>query len=254
MQSPFFVKIVLLQNTLATPKLMGELDPWKLIGEASLMVKFVLAALVVMSIVSWFVVGLKLAQLSRVGFHTRRFLTLFWGSSERNMSWSQQRLDAIYGQLMLAKRSPLARVFHAGYLELSRHSEREREAQPTEMRIHEMENIERAMRRASLLEVTRLESMVSFLATTGSTAPFIGLFGTVWGIMFAITDLHRQSLPVVSQQIAEALIATAIGLAAAIPAVMAYNYFTRRLRILEGELDAFANDYLIVLQRCLLES
>jgi len=94
--------------------------------------------------------------------------------------------------------------------------------------------------------------MVPFLATTGSTAPFVGLFGTVWGIMnsfIGIGSQHNASLDVVAPGIAEALIATAIGLVAAIPAVMAYNYFIRRITVLESEMESFSNDYLNIVRR-----
>ena len=96
---------------------------------------------------------------------------------------------------------------------------------------------------------------MSVLATTGSTAPFVGLFGTVWGIMNSFIAIHGQKsagLDVVAPGIAEALIATALGLAAAIPAVMAYNYFVRRIRVVESEVDAFKNDYLNIIRRHLL--
>ncbi len=225
----------------------GQLSTWKLIAEASPMVQAVLVILIVMSIGSWFVVGLKWMQFTRARSQSKRFLDLFWGG-DRQVGWNPQRLEAVYGQLMVAKRSPQARVFHAGYLELARVLE------STDLRGNRIANVERALRKAGTSELNRLESSLSFLATTGSTAPFIGLFGTVWGIMFAITDLHKQSLPMVSQQIAEALIATAIGLAAAIPAVMAYNYFTRKIQVIEGEMDAFSNEYLNIIQRHVLSA
>ncbi|MBW1762726.1 MAG: MotA/TolQ/ExbB proton channel family protein [Deltaproteobacteria bacterium] len=119
----------------------------------------------------------------------------------------------------------------------------------------DVENVERALQRAQSAELTRLENKVSFLATTASTAPFIGLFGTVWGIMNSFIAIHGEKsagLDVVAPGIAEALIATAIGLAAAIPAVMAYNYFVRRIRVVDSETAAFASDYLNIIRRHLL--
>ena len=116
----------------------------------------------------------------------------------------------------------------------------------------DIENIARALRRATQSEVTNLEAMVPFLATTGSVAPFIGLFGTVWGIMNSFINIGAQknaSLDVVAPGIAEALIATAIGLAAAIPAVMAYNYFVRRINVLSSEMENFSADYLNIVRR-----
>ena len=114
------------------------------------------------------------------------------------------------------------------------------------------ENLDRALRRAARVERNNLEKMTTFLATTGSTAPFIGLFGTVWGILLAFQKIGatgQASLAVVGPDIAHALIATAIGLAAAIPAVMAYNYFNRRIRVLEDEMGNFSSDFLNIVKR-----
>lgn len=116
----------------------------------------------------------------------------------------------------------------------------------------DIENVERALRRTAGNEMTALETLLPFLATTGSVAPFIGLFGTVWGIMQSFISIHGHgsaSLDVVAPGIAEALIATAIGLVAAIPAVMAYNYFLRRIRVLESEIESFGYDYLNIVRR-----
>jgi biopolymer transport protein TolQ len=115
-----------------------------------------------------------------------------------------------------------------------------------------LDNIVRALRKAQNVETTRLESMTPFLATTGSAAPFIGLFGTVIGIMTAfqsISDKGNATLDTVGPHIAEALFATAIGLVAAVPAVMAYNYFVRRIRVLRSEMDTFEQDYLNIIKR-----
>ena len=113
------------------------------------------------------------------------------------------------------------------------------------------ENIERTLRRAQQAEQTRLERLVPFLATTGSSAPFIGLFGTVWGIMnaFAYIRPDQPVLQTVTPHIAQALVATAIGLLAAIPAVMAFNYFNSKIRVLMAELENFGIDFLNVLKR-----
>ena len=121
----------------------------------------------------------------------------------------------------------------------------------------DIDNIARSLRRAQQSEVTSLESMVPFLATTGSTAPFVGLFGTVWGIMNSFISIGAQknaSLDVVAPGIAEALIATAIGLVAAIPAVMAYNFFVRKISVLSGEMESFSSDMLNIVRRHFLAS
>jgi biopolymer transport protein TolQ len=142
--------------------------------------------------------------------------------------------------------SPVAAVFTAGYRELARLSAGGA-AQDAEA------NLERALRRAAQVERTQLEQYVAVLATTGSTAPFIGLFGTVWGILQAFLKLGQPgsaaTIQVVGPDIAHALVATAVGLVAAIPAVMAYNYFLSSLRILETEMDNFSSDFLNLVKR-----
>jgi biopolymer transport protein TolQ len=220
--------------------------------------------LVAMSLACWFIIGGKLVQLGRAAGQSRRFLDAFWDPSQ-GAAWSTERLEAIYGRAKLLDASPLARVFHAGYVELARlsgaggadrtvpHGYDAAYGPPAGA----IDNIERALRRTSTNEVTLLENLLPFLATTGSVAPFVGLFGTVWGVMnsfIGIGNLGNASLAVVAPGIAEALIATAIGLAAAIPAVMAYNYFVRRIRVLESEMDAFASDYLNIVKRHFLTS
>jgi biopolymer transport protein TolQ len=198
-----------------------------------------------MSVVCWFIIGSKLLRLERATRQSNRFLDLFWESS-RGQSWTAERLESIYAQLSAVRVSPLAKVFHAGYVELAR------VLGSPGAGAGELDNVERALRRAAINEVTVLETMIPFLATTGSTAPFVGLFGTVWGIMNSFMEIGGQksaSLDVVAPGIAEALIATAIGLVAAIPAVMAYNYFLRRIHVLQTEMDAFQSDYLNIVRR-----
>jgi biopolymer transport protein TolQ len=115
-----------------------------------------------------------------------------------------------------------------------------------------IDNIARSLRRATTSEITRLEKYLTFLATTGATAPFIGLFGTVWGIMSAFKKIGESgsaSLSVVAPGIAEALIATAIGLVAAIPAVMGYNHFQHKIKVLISEMDSFSTEFLNIVQR-----
>jgi biopolymer transport protein TolQ len=118
-----------------------------------------------------------------------------------------------------------------------------------------MDNIKRALRRAINTETTRMTQMVPFLATTGNTAPFIGLFGTVWGIMNSFHGIGLRgsaSLAVVAPGISEALVATAAGLAVAIPAVIAFNYFMQKIKILESELNSFSADFLNIIERDIL--
>lgn len=222
-----------------------ELDPWALIMEASPVVKLVMLSLVIMSIVCWFIIGAKLVRLGQASQQSNRFLDLFWQGSNHKV-WTAERLETIYTQVNSYKSSPVAQVFRAGYVELARIASGEA---PAGGGTH---NVERSLSRSKNNELMSLENFIPFLGTTGSTAPFIGLFGTVWGIMesfIAIYGNKNASLDVVAPGIAEALIATAIGLAAAIPAVMAFNYFIRRIRVLEGEVDAFSADYLNIVRR-----
>ena len=225
-----------------------SLDPWQLVMDASLVVKLVMLTLAAMSVISWFIIGTKFIRLSRAVGSSHRFLDRFW-DNEHGHRWSAERLEGVYGQIRAYRGSPLAMVFRAGYVELARIMSASGDEGG---HAGDISNVERALRRASGSELVGLEAMLPFLATTGSTGPFIGLFGTVWGIMssfLAIGAQHNASLDVVAPGIAEALIATAIGLVAAIPAVMAYNYFLRRIRVIESEVDSFSNDYLNIVRR-----
>ncbi len=224
------------------------LDPWQLVLEASPVVQLVMLILVVMTVVCLYIIGAKLIRLNKVTDQSRNFLELFW-SEDRSRAWNAKAMNDIHGQLTRFSRSPIATVFRAGYRELARIA---RTGTPSKA---DVDNVERALRRAQDAEMMRLENKVQFLATTASTAPFIGLFGTVWGVMNSFIAIHGEKsagLDVVAPGIAEALIATAIGLAAAIPAVMAYNYFVRRIRVVESETAAFASDYLNIIRRHLL--
>ena len=155
--------------------------------------------------------------------------------------------------------SPLAHVFKAGYAELNRLSRIQQAAQSSADSTQEpeyertgMDNVTRSLQQAVSAERSRLERGVNFLATTGSSAPFIGLFGTVWGIMESFRQIgvmKSASLAVVAPGIAEALIATAAGLAAAIPAVIFYNYFLGRINTISGEMDNFSSELINIIER-----
>lgn len=196
--------------------------------------------LFLMSVLCWYIIGFKFFYLRRSAQQSALFADSFWRSKD---------IEQIYKNAKALKHSPVSAMFLAGYTELAKLSAdegrvRERDA--------DLENVQRALRKAQTGETTKLESMIPFLATTGSAAPFIGLFGTVWGIMVAFREIGTQktaSLAVVAPHIGEALIATAIGLVAAIPAVMAYNYFTRRIVVLISEMENFEHDYLNIIRR-----
>jgi biopolymer transport protein TolQ len=211
-----------------------------------LVVKLVLLILLFFSVVSWAIIFFKLLQVQRAKSESERFVDFFWKT---------KRFDLISAQIDRFANSPLSVLFTEGYGELKKLMERgEEHADPAVVStdLGGMDNISRALRRATTSEITRLEKYVTFLATTGSTAPFIGLFGTVWGIMTAfkgIGETGSASLAVVAPGIAEALIATAIGLVAAIPAVMAYNHFQHQIRVLIADMDSFSSELLNIVQR-----
>lgn len=215
-----------------------------LIG-TGLIVKIVLLILAFFSVVSWGIIMFKLVQIHRANSESVRFMDFFWKS---------KRFDAIASQIDRFTSSPLTVLFNEGYIELKKVVEPDGASDGSVMStdLGGVENVSRALRRATNSEITRLEKYLTFLATTGSTSPFIGLFGTVWGIMTAFEGIGRTgsaSLAVVAPGIAEALVATAIGLVAAIPAVMAYNHFQHKIRVLIKEMDSFSTEFLNIVQR-----
>jgi biopolymer transport protein TolQ len=169
--------------------------------------------------------------------------------------WAKKRFDLIGEGLKDYPYSPLVVLFREGYKELIKVQGRrsgEQEHKGVSADLGGAENVGRALRRATTLEIHRLEKFLTFLATTGSTAPFIGLFGTVWGIMDAFHGIGKTgsaSLAVVAPGISEALVATAIGLVAAIPAVVAYNHFVNKVNVLSGEMDNFSQEFLNIVER-----
>jgi len=169
--------------------------------------------------------------------------------------WKTKRFDAVNAQLDRFANSPLSVLFNEGYGELTKLTHKKEEKEEPDVISTDLggiDNIARSLRRATTSEITRLEKYLTFLATTGSTAPFIGLFGTVWGIMTAfkgIGETGSASLAVVAPGIAEALIATAIGLVAAIPAVVGYNHFQNKIRVLSAEMDSFSTEFLNIVHR-----
>ena len=217
----------------------NELDIWSLISGAHWVVKLVMLLLVLMSMVGWYIIVFKYMLLRRATQESEEFLDSFWRSRD---------IEQIYKTAQKLENSPISAMFLAGYTELARLSADERDEREKDA---DLENVERALHRAQMTETTKLETMVPFLATTGSSAPFIGLFGTVWGIMHSFTSMGDKapSIQTVAPGIAEALFATAIGLIAAIPAVMAYNYFQRRIKVQVSSMNTFEKDYLNIIRR-----
>ena len=224
-------------------------DIIQMITEAGLMVKFVLLILCLFSVVSWTIIFMKWRQLRKAKEETAVFLETFWETPELNILYEECD-DLIY--------SPVAHLFRGGYSEFKKMSriQSNPESPDKDMAMQRMfDNVERILKRTTIDQNNRLESALSFLATTGNTTPFIGLFGTVWGIMEAFQGIGLRgsaSLAVVAPHISEALIATAAGLFAAIPAVIAFNYFSQKVLVLRAEMDTFTSDFLSLVGRHLL--
>jgi biopolymer transport protein TolQ len=211
---------------------------------ASAVELLVLVLLAVASAYSWALISMKLLQLRRARAESVTFLDTFWKAS---------RLDAIYQTSKQLEASPISRVFRAGYEELSKLAQHKGEKdEAMAEKLGGIENVERALGRASLAEITSLEAHISFLGTVGSTAPFIGLFGTVMGILSAFNEIAEKgnaTIATVAAPIGNALLATAAGLFAAIPAVVAYNSFVSKIRVFDTEMSSFSNDFLNIVKR-----
>jgi biopolymer transport protein TolQ len=226
----------------------GAISIIDLIADASPVSKAALLVLLAFSVVSWGIILSKAVSLSRAERQTRSFLDVFRKSA---------KFSEVQGVCKSLEHSPLVGVFQAGYAELNLQLRAEPRAgspsatapRPT---LKSLAALDRALLRASSAEVNKLERRVTFLATTASLAPFVGLFGTVWGIMTAFAGIGAQGstdLAVVAPGIAEALVATAVGLFAAMPAVYYYNQFTSRVKVLASEMDDFALEFLNISER-----
>jgi biopolymer transport protein TolQ len=224
----------------------GSLNYLEMVTHGGPIVTGVLLILVVSSVASWTIIFRKVLHLRRAQQESVRFLETFWRS---------KRLDTIFAATNELPVSPVAQVFRAGYVELSKVTQAQ-PSQSEETAMHDQlggfENVERALARAANTELTALEMQIPFLGTTAAAAPFVGLFGTVWGIMVAFRDIYaagNANLATVARPISEALIATAMGLFAAIPALVAYNAFNTRIRVLDNEMRNFSSDFLNIIKR-----
>lgn len=218
-----------------------------MILDAGLMVQFVLLILLIFSIISWTIIFIKFRTYRRIRQENEAFDSDY------------QRSTKLSDLLPASKKYPFsttAKVFRVGYTEMTKANRLSRDAARTEdISLSSLDNVERALNRASSTEMTKLESALGFLATTGSASPFIGLFGTVWGIMETFKSIGARgsaTLAVVAPGISEALIATAAGLAAAIPAVIFYNYFLNKSRTMVQEMDNFSDEFLNIVERYLI--
>jgi biopolymer transport protein TolQ len=220
----------------------ADLSILSLITKATLVVQIVMALLALVSIASWTAIFSKGMVLRRAGKETEGFERTFWGGGE---------LSALYQAASNPRRKTgaLERIFEAGMSEFLKLRGR---GQDSETRQATLDGARRAMRAAYQREMDNLESRLAFLASVGSVSPYVGLFGTVWGIMHAFTglsNLQQATLASVAPGIAEALVATAIGLFAAIPAVVAYNRFAHDIDRLSNRFDSFMEEFQNILQR-----
>lgn len=218
----------------------ADLSIVNLVKEASFVVQIVMFILLSASVISWTFIFAKRKEFNQATYITDEFEKEFWSGVE---------LTELYKRMIRAGFEPegIEKIFLSGYKEFSRMSQKE--GVSPEIRV---ESAQRAMRIELMRELEKLDERLPFLATVGSTSPYVGLFGTVWGIMNSFRSLgnvKQATLANVAPGIAEALIATAIGLFAAIPAVIAYNRFSTRLDRLSGRYELFVDEFVVLLQR-----
>jgi biopolymer transport protein TolQ len=226
-----------------------DTDIVSLIQDASLLSQLVLVMLLLFSAISWGITLYKLWNFRRAESQTSTFLGVFRKSS---------KFSEVQAVCPTLSASPLVGLFQAGYAELNAQLRPDKGNEPKPAppagrpTLKSLEAVDRALLRANTVELTKLERHVPFLATTASIAPFIGLFGTVWGIMTSFQGIGAagsSSLGVVAPGIAEALVATAAGLFAAIPAVYFYNHFTNRVKGFAAAMDDFSLEFLNICER-----
>ena len=220
-----------------------------MVAGAGLMVQFVIFLLLAFSVATWAIILIKYLQVRRAYNESAFFIEYFWKTRDFSNSFARAK-ELRY--------SPVARIFRIAYMELKKlnrlagQSGERGAGGPGSKQTMGVETVRRALNRSVTMESIRLIQLVPFLATTGNIAPFIGLFGTVWGIMNSFHGIaYKQgatSLAAVAPGISEALVATAAGLAVAIPAVIAYNYFTQKIRILESEMESFSSDFINIVE------
>ena len=212
-----------------------DLSLSSLFFQADLMVQLVMLLLIAASIWSWAIIFERYMHFKR----TQKMMVTF-----ENIFWSGESLESLYNRFNNRNRDPMAAVFCSGVVEW----EKSQKTEPKRL----MERLSQVMNNSIAKEMERLEGRIGTLATIGSIAPFVGLFGTVWGIVNSFRSIGAQkttSLAVVAPHISEALFATALGLLAAIPAVMAYNRFASEISKITRNTEIFMNDFLVLLSR-----
>ena len=220
--------------------MQSDLQVWQLIWDASWMVKMVMLILLAASVSSWMIIFRKRLLLATAEKDADEFEEKFWSGTDLTQLYETVSREN-------AGNSGMERLFEAGFREFSRMRQQER-VTPGVL----VEAAQRGMRIALARETDRLEFRLSFLATVGSTSPYIGLFGTVWGIMTSfhqLANVSQATIAMVAPGISEALIATAMGLFAAIPAVIAYNRYSNQVERLEMRFDNFIEEFSSILQR-----
>jgi len=220
--------------------MVNDMSIVRLVLEASLVVQLVMGLLLLASVASWAVIFQKRRVLRQARVNADRFEKEFWSGGDLNGLYRR-----VSGRGSSA--SGMEGIFEAGFREFSRLRKQE-DLQASQV----VEGARRAMLVSQMRESDRLEQNLAFLATVGSTSPYVGLFGTVWGIMnsfIALGNVQQATLAMVAPGIAEALIATAMGLFAAIPAVIAYNRYADTVVRLESRLDTFMEEFSTILQR-----
>ena len=221
-----------------------------MMSDAGPMVQFVMILLLLFSLYSWYIIVTKIFLFRKARKYSEQFIEAFWKS--KNLAEAYK-----HAQEML--HCPEATIYKSGYSELQKLGRSKtggaRDEHSFEMRLAGLENLERVLRKAESVESQKYSKSLSFLATTGSSTPFIGLFGTVWGIMNSFQEIGIRgsaSLAVVAPGISEALVATAAGLAVAIPAVVFYNHFANKVAGMEGNMESFSSDFLNLVERDLI--
>jgi biopolymer transport protein TolQ len=219
-----------------------DLEIWTLVANASVVVKIVLGLLLVVSFMSWMFIFQKWFSIRRAGRQTEDFEREFWGGKD---------LNALYQGAVNQRHTigSLERIFEAGFREFAKlRGQKSAQTEASDM----VDGARRAMRATFQREMDFLERHLAFLASTGSVSPYVGLFGTVWGIMHAfrsLANVQQATLAQVAPGIAEALVATAIGLFAAIPAVVAYNRYSYDIERLANRFESFMEEFSNILHR-----
>ncbi len=215
-----------------------ELSIWHLVSQASLFVQLIMMVLLLASVVSWYQIANRVMYFNQAENEMRRFESRFWSGTDLHTLYKEgEEKHAVFG---------MESVFRAGYKEFTRLAKKRLDSDAM------MEACQRSMRVALSREEEAMEHGLPFLATVGSTSPYVGLLGTVWGIMgsfHGLGQVQQATLATVAPGISEALVATAMGLIAAIPAVVCYNRFSSKVDSLAGKYDTFSEEFSSILHR-----